>query len=88
MSLITECTHGMPTPASCVQCMAEGAVLPPRPSSTEVLVAHQWTTARFATRCARVRDHLIDPGDRIGFVEEIGGWCCEECARPGQGVLL
>ena len=56
-------------------------------SSTETLVANQWTTARFDTRCARVRGHEIERGDRIGHVDDVG-WCCEQCARPGQGALL
>jgi len=29
MSVITECSHGMPTPSSCVLCMDDGAVAPP-----------------------------------------------------------
>lgn len=85
--MITECTHGMPSPASCVECIADGPVLPPRPSSTELLLAVQWSTARFPTRCARVRAHEIDPGDRIGLVDGLG-WCCDQCVRPAQGVLL
>lgn len=29
MTIITECTHGMPTPASCFECMEDGPVAPP-----------------------------------------------------------
>lgn len=86
---ITECTHTpkMPTPAACVQCMAEGPVLPARPSSTELLLAVQWMSARFPTRCARVPEHEIEPGDRIGLVTDLG-WCCEQCVRPAQERML
>ncbi len=30
------CTHGMPSPASCIECMEDGPVAPPRPSTPEI----------------------------------------------------
>lgn len=43
------CGHGMPSPASCVECMAEGNLPPaPRPSPLKVV---QRFTARFGGQC-------------------------------------
>lgn len=77
--VITECTHGMPTPASCIECMAEGPVASPRPAETQMLNAERWIEARFPGQCARRREEF-DVGARIGYVEDVG-WCCTECAR-------
>lgn len=73
------CTHGMPSPASCVECMADGPVAPPRPAPEQTLHASRWMIARYDGRCARVYGHEIEPGVRIGDVPDVG-WCCEECA--------
>lgn len=79
--MIRECTHTpkMPTPAACIQCMAEGPVAPPRPAETQMLHAERWIHARFAGRCARHISHEFEVGERIGYVED-AGWCCVECA--------
>lgn len=74
------CAHGMPSPASCVECMDAGPVAAPRPAPEQKLRADgQWIVARYDARCARKREHRIDVGDRIGHVPDVG-WCCEECA--------
>lgn len=78
--MIPDCPHGMPSPASCVQCMQDGPVVEPTPADTQMLTADRWMTARFATRCGRNRAHLIDPGDQIGFHVDLG-WCCGMCVR-------
>lgn len=78
--LISPCSHGMPTPMSCVECMQDGPVAQPSPGPTERLLAIRWATAKFDQRCARRYSHDIRPGDQIGYVDELG-WCCDECAR-------
>lgn len=75
---ITACTHGMPSPASCITCMEDGPVLPPRPDATQLLRAYRWIIARYEGRCACKHCEVV-PGDRIGDVPEVG-WCCSECA--------
>lgn len=60
---MTPCTHGMPTPLACTECMAEGNIPPPhsRPLHTG------WSRpleARYAGRCRRC-DDTIAPGDLI-----------------------
>lgn len=76
MSIEPTCTHGMPSPAACVDCMDEGPIVPlakPR------LQAARRMEARFPGRCAADDRHRIDSGDRIGYVELVG-WCCASCA--------
>ncbi len=75
---IATCTHGMPSPASCITCMEDGPVMAPRPDATQLLRADRWITARYDGICAR-RSHNIEAGDRIGYVSDVG-WCCRECA--------
>lgn len=77
--VITQCTHGMPTPKACVECMAEGPVVDPAPNSHQPLVVVRWSTARFSGLCGRCYG-AIDPGDRIAAVEPIAAWVCEDCA--------
>ncbi len=72
------CSHGMPSAASCITCMEDGPVMPPRPGDNQLLHAQRWAIARFDGRCAR-RSCAIEAGDRIGDVFDLG-WCCEECA--------
>lgn len=58
------CTHGMPTPASCIECMDEGLLPPPRRLSAPEI---QCTfTARYPGRCARC-DRGFSEGDQIGY---------------------
>lgn len=69
------CTHGMPSPASCVDCMMDGPVGP----LVEEHVREQtsvWTTAKYDGRCAGC-GQPVDAGDRIGMLDV--GWvgtCC------------
>lgn len=60
---MTACTHGMPTPGSCVECMAEGNLEPPpRPAPLE---AEGWViTATFPGHC-RGCNLPIDVGQQI-----------------------
>lgn len=74
------CTHGFPSPASCVDCMEDGPVGPARLAPEQVLTAERWMDARYEGRCARRPGHVIELGDRIGYVEGVG-WVCEGCAR-------
>lgn len=69
------CPHGMPTPASCVDCMDEGPVVE---MHREKLKAEHWIVARFDSQCAEGGCPVAE-GDRVGIVEGVG-WCCEKCA--------
>lgn len=74
------CPHGMPSPASCVDCMADGPVAPPTPAPEQRLVATVLTHARYRGYCARNHHHEVEAGDTIGMVEGVG-WCCADCIR-------
>lgn len=78
MPVATVCTHGMPSPASCVDCMQDGPVSAPAPAPEQLLRAVRWLDARYDGQCARRPGHEIEPGDRIGYVEGVG-WCCDGC---------
>lgn len=71
------CAHGMPTPGSCVDCMAEGPVGAPG-GLVEDLVVSRWIEARYSGYCAANGGHRVFEGDRIGLVEDLG-WVCERC---------
>lgn len=73
------CSHGMPSRASCILCMEEGPVAPPRPAPEQLLTADRWITAKYDGQCAR-KGCAVHEGDRIGVVANVG-WCCEACAR-------
>lgn len=45
------CTHGMPTPASCVTCMADGNLEPPAPKR-ELRAESAPFSARYPDHCA------------------------------------
>lgn len=78
--MIAPCSHGMPTPAACVDCMYEGNVeLPPAPR-TEVV--HRMV-AKLAGDCP-LCNLPINVGDPIQLVQHTGpksgafwyhGWC-------------
>lgn len=76
------CTHGMPTPASCVDCMFDGPVAPPTPDAAQILGAVRWIEARIeGGRCARCHD-TVTVGSMVGLVVAPPvGWCCVGCAR-------
>lgn len=78
--VVRSCSHGFAHPASCIDCMADGPVFPPRPTPEQVLAAGLWVYAREEGRCARRRSHRIYEGDPIGHVDDLG-WCCAECVR-------
>lgn len=78
--MIVECTHGMPSPANCTQCMLDGPVGQPSPTPEQILVGPFFhLTARAHGRCARRYNHRIEPGDSIAYVPDLG-WVCSECA--------
>lgn len=57
------CTHGMPTPLACVECMNEGNIPPPKPKPRHAT----WSgpiEARFPGRCVYY-DDTINEGDLI-----------------------
>lgn len=60
---MTPCTHGMPTPLACVECMANGNIPPPTTSTTRPVWSRP-TEARWPGRCIICDDH-IDTGDLI-----------------------
>ena len=43
------CAHGMPTPASCVECMEDGPVAVTESASP--LIVEYWFTARYDDHC-------------------------------------
>lgn len=71
------CTHGMPTPAACVDCMDEGPVAPPRRNT--VPAREGWPIgAAFAGHCAGC-NLPINVGDRIVRVSN-NTWQHARCA--------
>lgn len=58
------CRHGMPTPASCIDCMDDGNIALPPQRTTRLHPAGPAFTARHQGRCARC-DEPIEPGDTI-----------------------
>lgn len=68
-----ECTHGMPSPASCVECMEVGNLPPTRPVET----SHGSRVAEFESRCSSCA-WLILAGERIGL-DATGQWVHEDC---------
>ena len=70
------CAHGMPSPASCIDCMDEGPVV--ALARQRPLIARS-IAARFDGRCDHCRSR-IDEGDPLHLVE-VWGWVCGECAR-------
>ena len=73
--MTSRCTHGMPSPASCVDCMDEGPVAS---LAKPWLETTRWMEARYLGRCASDDRHRIEPGDLIGDVGMVG-WCCTRC---------
>lgn len=57
------CTHGMPTPASCVDCMYDGNLTPPSPTGSE---ATPWPAfeAIYDGDCPAC-GHIIHAGQQI-----------------------
>lgn len=63
---MSDCTHGMPTPASCIDCMAEGNLPVPR---REAPVVEATFLARFDGDCRSC--HLgIHVGQRIARMSD------------------
>lgn len=72
---MADCTHGMPTPASCVDCMDEGNLPPPpRPAPETAVMA---VTARWDGQC-RACDLPIVPGQPIVMTTR-DRWLHERC---------
>lgn len=63
---MTACTHGMPSPASCVECMEEGNLPPtPRPEPDHVVATFR---AKFEGSC-RVCGFAIQVGQVVHKLE-------------------
>lgn len=62
---MADCGHGMPTPAACIDCMADGPLPePPRPKRKG------WPfTATYAGTCRAGCDG-IEPGDKIVLMDD------------------
>lgn len=69
------CTHGMPTPMSCVECMIDG--LPPLPPAPPPPTAGRWFVAKFGGRCAC--GDPIEPGHLIARMSDGTYRHAEEC---------
>lgn len=72
------CTHGYASPASCLDCMEDGPVVPP-PSPEHAL---RTIVARHPGFCPRQVGcgEDIEPGDRISLLDPSGLWVHEDCA--------
>lgn len=68
------CTHGMPTPLACTECMADGNIPPARPTGR----SGQPFEARYPGRCV-LCDDTIDPGDLIHRHRRHGGIAHDTC---------
>lgn len=64
------CPHGMPSRASCIDCMEDGPVAP---LARRPAVAERIIEARYPGRCAKCGT-AIEQGDDIGVVD--GDWLC------------
>lgn len=73
--LIEECSHGMPTPASCTWCMDDGPVAAPV-ASVEVADS-EVIDARIRSRCGRC-DQWVLEGDSIVHTTS-GRWIHAGC---------
>jgi hypothetical protein len=62
--VIATCTHGYPSPAACIDCMADGPVVPPPPPRPPSPTVASRLTARFSQRCGGC-DDPIHAGDEI-----------------------
>lgn len=71
------CPHGMPTPGSCVDCMDEGLLPPPR--EPEKPTIERTFNARFPGRC-RHCDRCFHVGDPIAYTTD-ETYVHEECGR-------
>lgn len=71
-----ECTHGMPTPASCVACMLDGNLGPPK-KKTEVIQADRSFTASYGGWCSLGHDEIV-PDEKICSLSD-GTYAHEEC---------
>lgn len=68
-AVATDCQHGMPTPASCMDCMYEGNVPPaPRPEREHVAITFE---AKFEGHCGGC-DLPIYPGQQVHRLEPTG----------------
>lgn len=83
--MITECTHGMPSPKSCVDCMYEGPVEPP--PKPPVVKYH--FTSQFRSLCWKCKA-VIEEGDRMARVEKDGIeiYWCTTCAPEGEVTVI
>lgn len=64
-------------PTCCMDCL-EGEPPDPGPMPEQRLQPEIYIRARVDSPCARNSGHLIERGDRIGLVADLG-WCCPEC---------
>lgn len=69
------CTHGMPSPASCIECMNEG-VMPPPPKPQPVTVEYAFT-AKFDGHCGAC-NLPTSAGERIAKLSS-GAYVHEAC---------
>lgn len=76
-----ECPHGMPSVGSCIECMYEGLLEPPKKLD--------WVRSFTATRdgqCGNNSNHEIIEGDTIYLTDN--GWVCERCVTTPKEVEI
>lgn len=71
---MADCTHGMPTPAACVDCMDEGNL--PAPRREKATIEYTFT-ARFAGHCGAC-NLPVSAGQKAARLSTgalVHGWC-------------
>lgn len=80
MSESFDCPHGFGKAASCIQCMADGPVAPPK----QKMRATFWlNAARYDGQCGRCGGPIHE-GEEIGRTDEFG-WCCSTNCVYAEG---
>lgn len=74
------CKHG-DSRSCCIECMYSTPTAPDAKSPEQLLTASRWIVAKFDGRCGHKYAHEVAVGDPLGWVDDIGAYVCERCAR-------
>lgn len=81
--IIMTCTHGMPSPASCIDCMDDDGL--GAPTTAPERLEGPSIRSKYDTECRKC-DGSIRVGERV-YLTDAGRWVCERCAGEIQGGL-